>query len=62
MKQVEIYRGAQSYAQGRNAIAGAVVMTSNDPTQEWEGAAKLKYGESSIGANLSHDFWPVNKR
>ena len=41
MKQVEIYRGAQSYAQGRNAIAGAVVMTSNDPTQEWEGAAKL---------------------
>ncbi|MGR3808323.1 TonB-dependent receptor [Pasteurella testudinis] len=44
MKQVEIYRGAQSYAQGRNAIAGAVVMTSNDPSHEWEGAAKLNIG------------------
>ncbi|KAE9530428.1 TonB-dependent receptor [Testudinibacter aquarius] len=44
MKQVEIYRGTQSYAQGRNAIAGAVVMTSNDPSHEWEGAAKLNIG------------------
>lgn len=44
MKQVEVYRGAQSYAQGRNAIAGAVVMTSNDPSHEWEGAAKLNIG------------------
>lgn len=44
MKQVEVYRGPQSYAQGRNAIAGSVVMQTNDPTNEYEGAAKLDYG------------------
>ncbi|RLM22354.1 vibriobactin receptor [Brenneria goodwinii] len=44
MKQVEVYRGPQSYAQGRNAIAGAVVIQSNDPTNEYEGAVKLDYG------------------
>ncbi|TNH08401.1 TonB-dependent receptor [Testudinibacter sp. TR-2022] len=47
IKQIEIYRGAQSYAQGRNAIAGAVVMTSNDPSYEWEGAAKLNVGSQN---------------
>ncbi|WP_439257946.1 TonB-dependent receptor [Lonepinella sp. BR2271] len=47
MKQVEIYRGPQSYAQGRNAIAGAVIMTSNDPTNEFEGAAKLSFGNQN---------------
>lgn len=31
MKQVEIYRGAQSTVQGRNALAGAVMMQTNDP-------------------------------
>lgn len=31
MKQVEIYRGAQSTVQGRNALAGAVIMQTNDP-------------------------------
>ncbi|WP_232410890.1 TonB-dependent receptor [Methylophilus sp. 5] len=31
MKQVEVYRGAQSTVQGRNALAGAVIMQTNDP-------------------------------
>jgi iron complex outermembrane recepter protein len=31
MKQVEIYRGSQSTVQGRNALAGAVIMQTNDP-------------------------------
>ncbi|OCG03066.1 TonB-dependent receptor [Gilliamella sp. wkB112] len=44
MKQIEIYRGPQSYAQGRNAIAGAVIMQSNDPVNEYESAFKLDYG------------------
>ncbi|WP_386692770.1 MULTISPECIES: TonB-dependent receptor [unclassified Lonepinella] len=47
MKQVEIYRGAQSYAQGRNSIAGAVVMTSNDPTNEFEGATRFSFGNQN---------------
>ncbi|MGK9174586.1 TonB-dependent receptor [Yokenella regensburgei] len=40
MERVEIFRGPQSYIQGRNAIAGAVVMTSKDPNYEWESAFK----------------------
>ena len=61
MKQVEIYRGAQSYAQGRNAIAGAVVMTSNDPTQEWEGAAKLNMGNHRLAQIAALISGPVVK-
>lgn len=34
--QVEILRGAQSTSQGRNALAGAVVVTTREPTREWE--------------------------
>lgn len=40
MDRVEIFRGPQSYIQGRNAIAGAIVMTSNDPEFEWRSAFK----------------------
>ena len=61
MKQVEIYRGAQSYAQGRNAIVGAVVMTSNDPTQEWEGAAKLNMGNHRLAQTAALISGPVVK-
>ena len=61
MKQVEIYRGAQSYAQGRNAIAGAVVMTSNDPTQEWEGAAKLHMGNHRLAQTAALISGPIVK-
>lgn len=34
--QVEVLRGAQSSSQGRNALAGAVVVNTRDPTREWE--------------------------
>ena len=61
MKQVEIYRGAQSYAQGRNAIAGAVVMTSNDPTQDWEGAAKLNMGNHRLAQTSAMISGPLIK-
>ena len=61
MKQVEIYRGAQSYAQGRNAIAGTVVMTSNDPTQEWEGAAKLNMGNHRLAQTAALISGPIVK-
>ena len=40
MERVEIFRGPQSYIQGRNAIAGAIVMTSKDPDFDWESAFK----------------------
>ncbi len=45
VQQVEILRGPQSTLQGRNALAGAVVMTTVDPTWEWDFRGRLGYGE-----------------
>lgn len=39
--QVEVYRGPQSTIQGRNALAGAVIIRSADPTLEWSGRARM---------------------
>lgn len=36
MRQIEIFRGPQSTLQGLNALGGAVVMRSNDPTFVWD--------------------------
>lgn len=44
VKQVEILRGPQSLTRGRNAVAGSVVVETNDPSDKWEGAVKLAAG------------------
>jgi outer membrane receptor protein involved in Fe transport len=43
LAQVEIFRGPQSTLQGRNALAGAVIMRSQDPTWYWDGKARVSY-------------------
>lgn len=35
VEQIEVFRGAQSTVQGRNALAGAVVVHTKDPTFDW---------------------------
>ncbi|EHD22196.1 MULTISPECIES: TonB-dependent receptor [Brenneria] len=40
IERVEVFRGPQSLLQGRNSIAGAVLITSKDPTFHWEQAVK----------------------
>ena len=44
-QQVEVLRGSQSTVQGRNAIAGAVIVESKKPTYEWEGAVRARFAE-----------------
>lgn len=42
--QIEVLRGSQSSVQGRNALAGAIVVSTNDPTYEPEGKLRVTHG------------------
>ncbi|MFV3130835.1 TonB-dependent receptor [Niveispirillum sp. KHB5.9] len=45
LAQVEIFRGPQSTLQGLNALAGAIVLRSQDPTFDWDAQAKVQLAE-----------------
>jgi iron complex outermembrane receptor protein len=40
-KQIEVLRGPQSTSQGRNAMGGAVVVSTNDPTFDWDNRIRV---------------------
>lgn len=44
LEQIEVLRGPQSTQQGRNALAGAVVVRSKDPTFEREAKVRAGFG------------------
>lgn len=45
INQVEIYRGPQSTIQGRNALMGAVIIRTQDPTYDWDAKGRVEYSE-----------------
>ncbi|MCZ4268918.1 TonB-dependent receptor [Rhodobacteraceae bacterium G21628-S1] len=44
VSSIEVFRGPQTTSQGANAIAGAIIVNTNDPTFEKEGAYRLEFG------------------
>ncbi len=45
--QVELFRGPQSTIQGQNAMAGAVVIRTEDPGFDWSGRARVLWSDPS---------------
>ena len=45
--QIEVIKGAQGLFYGKNAIGGAVIITTKQPKNEFEGKAKLGYGNGN---------------
>ncbi|MEO1657575.1 MAG: TonB-dependent receptor [Pseudomonadota bacterium] len=48
LQQVEVYRGPQSTNFGRNALAGAIYVRTQDPTYEWDLRARGEYGNNGV--------------
>ncbi len=51
IEQVEVHLGPQSYVQGRNASAGAIVIKSNDPVHAFETRVKSGFGNQDYSQN-----------
>ncbi len=56
VKQAEVFRGPQGTRFGANAIAGMMNITTNEPTEDFEGALQIgvgNYGSYDMGVALS---------
>jgi len=45
ISQIEVLRGPVTTVQGRNALAGGLLVTTGTPEYEWGGKARVTYGE-----------------
>lgn len=70
---IEVFRGPQTTSQGANAIAGAIIVNTNDPTFEPEGAVQAEIGsynkkrgsvmlsgpivKDQLAARIAVDYW-----
>ena len=56
VQRVEVLKGPQSTLYGKNTIAGAINILTNDPTWDWLGEAEAGYGR---GAHDDENLWHV---
>lgn len=61
MQQAEIYKGPQSTIQGRNSLAGAIVLKSKDPEFTQNGAFQMGYGQYNNYQLSMMQTGPVNE-
>jgi iron complex outermembrane recepter protein len=52
IERVEILKGPQGVLQGKNSVAGAVVITTRRPTEEFEAIARGSYEMENEGYNI----------
>ena len=48
VRQIEVLKGPQGALYGRNAVAGAILVTTKEPGDEFEGVAKLGGGSDGL--------------
>ena len=49
VQQIEVYKGPQGALYGRNAIGGALNITTKKPSNEFEGLVRAEYGNGDFG-------------
>lgn len=59
VRQIEVLKGPQGAIYGRNAAAGAIVMTTLKPTDTLSGAVKGSYGELNTAEVNAHIAGPI---
>ncbi len=60
LRQVEVLKGPQGAIYGRNAAAGAIVMTTVKPGDVLEGAFRANYGELATGQAFGYVAGPIS--
>ena len=60
IKQIEVLKGPQGALYGRNAIGGAILITTQDPADEFSGTVKLGLGNGSAKRAQLGVSGPIN--
>lgn len=62
LEQVSVLKGPQGYLFGRNSVAGAVLLNTPNPSDEWEHKLKLRLGNYDLREASFQTSGPLNDR